>query len=328
VNNFTYFGKKIKEMKINSLVLSLLIALPIFAALAEITEPDIHLKTIVKSYSDKQSFANPAGIFLDPLKQEVYLADAGNHQIGIFDIKGTTLWTFKHWVTDSHTGQRALGDPHSIVVNKNGEIIVSDNKANYIDIFDYRGSILMKISPADYDSMPPFRGAILALDHDGNLYIGTKVDKSEIIKLNQNFELSLRFGKKGDDSTDFRDISGIWVDVDGSILVTDSFSEPALKKFNSVGEYTGGFGGHTVEKNDFSLPSGVVATAGGRIWISDTIRQVVKCLTPDGQYITMIGGLGNAPGDMAYPCGVTSDGDSLLIVAEKNGNRFQQFIIK
>ncbi len=65
-------------------------------------------------------------------------------KIGIFDIKGITLWSFKHWVTDSRSAQRVLGDPHSIVVTKNGDIIVSDNKADYLDIFDYRGNSLQQ----------------------------------------------------------------------------------------------------------------------------------------------------------------------------------------
>jgi hypothetical protein len=315
-------------MKIAILFLALLIAASFLSTKAEVTEPDIHLKTIVRSYSDKKEFSNPVGIFLDQSRHEVYLADAGNHQIGIFDIKGTTLWTFKHWVTDSRTGMRAPGDPHSLVVTRNGEIILSDNKADYLDVLDFRGDFLQRINPADYDQVSSFRGAVLALDRDENLYIGTKVDKSEIVKLNPNFDMIIHFGKKGEDSSDFEDISGIWVDADGNILVTDAFSAPVLKRFDSTGQYLGGFGGHTIEKMDFSLASGVVTTAGGRIWISDQLRQVVKCMTSDGQFVTMIGGLGNAPGDMSYPSSVASDGDSLLIVVEKNGNRFQQFIIK
>lgn len=293
-----------------------------------IVQPDIHLSTIVKSYSDRQPFSNPLGIFFDSDKREIYLADAGNHQVGIFDIKGITLWTFKHWVTDSRSAQRVLGDPHSIVVTKNGDIILSDNKADYLDILDYRGNALQRIEPADYADVGPFRGSSLAIDRDGNLYIGTVTEKSEIIKLDPSYQLISKFGKKGEEPSDFGIISGLWIAPDGNILVTDAQAVPVLKKFSPSGEYLGGFGDHTVEKNDFSLPNGVVVTSGGRIWIADQLRQVVKCLTESGQYVTMIGGLGRGPGDMYYPSAIASDGDSLLIVAEKNGNRFQQFIIK
>ena len=81
-------------------------------------------------------------------------------------------------------------------------------------------------------------------------------------------------------------------------------------------------------KTDFSYPAGITITRGGRVWIVDSIRQVVKCLTEDGEFITMIGGFGSEPGDMKYPSSVASDGDTLLVVAEKNGNRYQQFVIK
>jgi tripartite motif-containing protein 71 len=321
---------KIKALFLRSLFLisQILIVGYISLSAEELIQPEIHLNNVVQGYSDKQSFGNPTGIFLDPFKREIYLADSGNHQIGIFDIKGVSLWAFKHWVTDSRTGTRALGDPHSLVVTNDGDIIVSDNKADYLDIFDYRGDFLSRIDPKDYPDMSPFRGAVLALDKTGNLYIGTQIEKSEIIKLDPAYQLIMRFGQKGDQPGDFDNISGIWVESDGSILVTDALATPILKKYSQNGEFLAGFGEHSIEKNDFSFPSGVITTAGGRIWIVDQLRQVVKCISEKGEYITMIGGFGNAPGDMCYPSAAASDGDSLLIVAEKNGNRFQQFIIK
>jgi hypothetical protein len=314
-------------MNARYLIPALLIARLAFSA-EKLPEPDIRLTNIVTDYSDKQALGNPTGIFLEPQKHEIYLADAGNHQIGIFDIHGTSLWTFKHWVTDDREDGRILGDPHSVVVTSDGEIIVSDNRADYLDVFDYRGNILRKIDPRDYPDTAPFRGAVLALDKSGDLYIGANVDKSEIIKLDQDYQLVLRFGKKGDEPQDFGNISGIWIDDDSNILVSDAIATPILKKYSPAGEYIIGFGGRTIEQTDFSLPSGVVTTAGGRIWVVDQLRQVIKCLSGSGEYVTMIGGLGNAPGDMYYPVAAASDGDSLLIVLEQNGNRFQQFVIK
>lgn len=327
MNTFTKTKIKIKPAVISGLCVIVILSGQLIGA-SELSSPEIKLTNIVRGYSDRQLFGNPIGIFLDPLKGEIYLADAGNHQVGIFDLKGTTLWTFKHWVTDSRTGERMLGAPHSVVVNKNAEIIVSDNKADYLEVFDFRGTPLLRISPRDYDNVLSFRAAALALDNDGNLYIGTKQERSEIIKLDPEYELLMRFGEKGEDSSQFTDISGVWVQPNGEILVTDIFSSPVVKRFSPAGAFLGGFGGHTIEKEDFSMAAGIVTTRDGRIWIVDTLRQVVKCLTQNGEFITMIGGFGLRPGDMNYPSAIASDGDSLIIVAEKNGNRFQQFIIK
>jgi tripartite motif-containing protein 71 len=326
VNNFTYFDV---EKMIRYIITLIFLTINMAASAEQIAEPKISLVNVIKGYSDQRAFGNPTGIFLDPIKNEIYIADAGNHQIGIFDNRGNSLWTFKHWVTDSHSeSARTLGDPHSVVVTKTGDIIVSDNKADYIDIFDYRGTLQLKISPEDYPETGPFRGAILALDKAGNLYIGTILDKSEILILDSDYQIIKRFGSKGDEPQNFQNISGIWVSDDGNILVTDALGTPILKKFNPNGEYLGGFGEHSIEKNDFSLPCGVVMTSNGRIWIVDQLRQIVKCVNDSGAYITMIGGFGNAPGDMCYPSGAASDGDSTLVVVEKNGNRFQRFIIR
>jgi tripartite motif-containing protein 71 len=310
----------------------LLIPIILTAGLAVSAEklpgPDVHLTNIVQDYSDKHLFGNPTGIFLEPIKREIYLADAGNHQIGIFDLQGASLWAFKHWITDDREGGRLLGNPQAVVVTNDGEIIISDNLADYLEVFDYRGNSLLKINPSDYPDAASFRGAILALDKAGNLYIGTNLEKSEIIKLDPDYQFVMKFGKKGEEAQDFDNISGIWIDTDGNILVTDALSTPAIKKYSPTGEYLTGFGGRTIEQADFSLPSGVATTAGGRIWVVDQLRQVVKCLSATGEYETMIGGMGSAPGAMYYPSALASDGDSLLIVAEKNGNRFQQFVIR
>ena len=152
--------------------------------------------------------------------------------------------------------------------------------------------------------------------------------RQQIFKFDPDYRLILRFGKSGEEPEDFQSISGIWVDDEGKIYVCDIFAIPVIKIFSSEGEYLRGFGGHSVERLDFSFPSDIVVTRGGRIWVGDSIRQVVKCLGQDGRFVTMIGGFGGNPGDMRYPSAIASDGDTLLIVAEKNGNRYQQFIIK
>jgi len=291
------------------------------------SKPDIQLINIVRSYSDRQPFNNPTGIYLDAKRDEIYLADSGNGQISVFDMEGTSLFSFHHWVTGS-TGERILGNPTDIVVLGNGDIIVSDGKADYLEIFDFRGNSVQKIPPDRYEGIETFRGAELAIDKQENLYVGLTIRNCEIIKLNKEFEIEYRFGTCGDGPEKFNNISGIWVSDEGNIYVTDVFSSPVIKIFDSRGRFIKGIGGHSVEKIDFSFPSGIVITKGGRIWICDSLRQVVKCIGPDGNFITMIGGFGTAPGDMRYPADLASDGDSLLFVAEKNGNRYQQFIIK
>ncbi len=289
--------------------------------------PDIRLTNIVRGYSDRHLFGNPVGIFYDSAKREVYLADAGNHQIGIFDLKGTTLWTFKHHVTNDRTGERTLGTPHAVVVTPDGDIIVSDNLADYLEVFDYRGTSLQRIQPSAYDNVASFRGSALALDSKGNLFIGTKIENSEIIELNSQFELIMRFGQKGSEPQQFNNISSLMVSRDGRIFVTDILADPVVKVFSTDGQFLQGFGRREEDKGDFSYASGITMI-GDRIWVVDALRQVVKCLTPDGEFVTMIGGFGFDPGDMNHPSAVASDGDSLLFVAERVGNRYQQFIIQ
>jgi DNA-binding beta-propeller fold protein YncE len=290
--------------------------------------PQIELISLVNCYSDRQAFGHPNGIFFEPVKSEIYVADTDNNQIAIFDNRGTTLWSFRYWVTDSKSNQRTAAKPISVVARKNGDIIASFANADYLAVFDYQGVEINKIMASDFNDIRSFRAAVLALDGNSHLFVGTKIDKTEILKFDLDFNLVLRFGEKGDAPHQFSNISGISIGSNNQILVTDLFSIPVLKIFDNNGEYKGGFGGHEEEKMDFSFPASVAVTRGGRIWIVDSLRQVVKCLTENGEFVTMIGGYGTKPGEMVYPAAITSDGDSVLVVAEKNGNRFQQFLIR
>jgi len=304
-----------------------LITGPIFAQ--ETPIPEFKLFNIVRNYSDKQPFNGPTGIFFDRFKQEIYLADSGNGLVSIFDLKGTTILTFKHWVTDPLSGERVLGNPRSVVCMANGDIVVSDGRTDNLDVYDFRGEHIISLDPDDFD--PPvksFKAAELAVGKDRNLYVAVTFENCEILKLNPDYELQFRFGKSGKDSSQFESISGLWIGDDGKIYVCDIFSVPVVKIFGPDGKYFEGFGGHSVERLDFSFPSDIVVMKNGMIFVSDSIRQVVKCLDKNGRFVTMIGGFGINPGDMRYPSALASDGDTLLIVAEKNGNRYQQFIVR
>jgi hypothetical protein len=69
----------------------------------------------------------------------------------------------------------------------------------------------------------------------------------------------------------------------------------------------------------------VAVDAEGRIIVVDMIRQVVSVFTPDGVFLGRHGGMGFAPGAMAFPSDVASDGERRLYVVEKTGNRLQIF---
>jgi len=287
---------------------------------------NITVKNIMVGYSLDQRFSNPQGIFYDKKFKETYVGDSGNHQVVIFDSTGYPLHRFKHWV--EREGIRNLGEPRSLVVNSSGDIFLTDNLADYIDVLDHRGDLEYRINLTQILNLPKVKPTQLAIDSLDNLYIGYRSEKAELVVLDPDLQIILQFKNQTENQQNFGEITGIWIDSEGKIYITDALNEPCVKIFTSKGEFLFGFGKHDVGWDGFSLPSGVVTTRDGTIWIVDTFRQVVKGFTPTGRFIMYIGGYGRMLGEMKYPGAIAGDGNQSLLVLEKVGERAQEFVVQ
>lgn len=286
----------------------------------------VTIKSLVTGYSSALRFSNPQGIFFDRKFKELYVCDAGNHQVVIFDSTGYPIFRFKHWVEQE--GKRILGEPRSMVVNAEGDIFLTDNLADYIDVLDHRGESEDQIDLAKLLHLSTAKPDYLALDGEEHLYVGYRGEKSEVAVLDRGYQVIRQLKNQPDNHQDFESISGLWVDAGGKIYVTDVKAEPCVKVFSNTGVYLFGFGRHEVGWGDFSLPAGVATTTDGTIWIVDTFQQVVKAFNSKGEFIQYIGGYGRHPGDMKYPDAIAGDGDQTIFVLERVGERYQEFVVQ
>lgn len=287
---------------------------------------NITVKNVMVGYSLDQRFSNPQGIFYDKKFKETYVCDSGNHQVVIFDSTGYPLYRFKHWV--EREGKRNLGEPRSLVVNNAGDIFLTDNLADYVDVLDHRGEPEDRIDLAQILNLPKAKPTQLTIDSLDNLYIGYRSEKAELVVLNPELQIILQLKNQTENQQNFGEISGIWIDSEGKIYITDAVNEPCVKIFTNRGEFVSGFGKHDVGWDGFSLPSGVATTQDGTIWIVDTFRQVVKGFSPKGEFIMYIGGYGRMLGEMKYPGAIAGDGYQSLFVLEKVGERTQEFVVQ
>ncbi len=287
----------------------------------------VTLKSVIAGYSAQSSFSNPQGIFYDKRFKELYVCDSGNHQVVIFDSSGYPIYHFKHWV--EREGKRLTGEPRSLVVNSQGDIFLTDNLADYIDILNQRGENEDQIKLGPLLKLSSAKAIGLAIDEKDNLYVSYRgEDKSELVVLDPDLQVVLQLKNDAQNQQNFGDVSGLWVDSAGKIYITDAIAEPCVKVFSKEGVYLVGFGKHDVGWDNFSLPSGIITTQEGIIWVVDAIRQVVKAFSPEGQYLQFIGGYGNRPGELDYPGAIAGDGGKTVFILEKSGARFQEFKVQ
>jgi DNA-binding beta-propeller fold protein YncE len=269
-------------------------------------------------------------VFYHGQKGEVYVADTGNSRILIFDKVGTPIARIRHLVDGKNPGEIRPGEPRQVAVNSHGDLFVVDSLAGYLDVLDYRGRTITRISPDELLKMPrgTVRCAAVTVDSSDHVYLGTGGDESTVLVLDRDLRLARRVGRKGEGQGAFQSITSIWVDSAGKIYVTDARNEPAVQVFSPDGKFQLGFGAHSSGPNNFSLPAGVVTDDLGNIYVLDTLRHWIGAFTSSGEFVTRLGGgLGDKPGDLTYPSGLAGDGKRSIFVIERAGARLQGFEI-
>lgn len=247
-----------KRLLANLLVLALLAAPRV--VFGQDLPTQVKLLSGVYGDRDNSLFNNPRGIFFDRTRGEIYVADAGNHRVVVFDGKGNPIDRFTHMVV--RDGKRGLGEPRSIAVNSKGDIILTDALAPYLEVLDFRGNSVRIVTPLDL--LGPGPGQLifeqLAMGAADTLYVSTSGSQSQILVLDPSLRLIRRLGKTGKGEGSFHAISGIAVDQSGRVYVTDVQNEPAVQVLSPEGNFLLGFGEHDAGWMNFSYPAGVAIT--------------------------------------------------------------------
>lgn len=309
--------------------IGLLIALPGFAGeVEEELNSGLVIENIVDNDGWQGFLRSPSSLFFDAAAGELFVADAGNNRIVIYDSDLSAKFSFDHFVPDKLSGKPVKGEPKDLVVNSYGEIFLIDNLVSYIDVLDFRGKPLARIDPTALlgDTSLQIRGQGIAIDAKDNLYLAITGDVVGVLKIDPNFALLRTIGKKGTAPEDFNTPLGITVRND-LLVVTDLYARPAVKVFDTSGTFKYGFGAHDIDKADVSFPSGVAVLdnidGNYSIWIVDGLRQIIKVYDNKGTFLAHVGGYGYGPGEFRYPADIAAGQDSSYFIVERVGNRIQ-----
>lgn len=268
--------------------------------------PDV----IIREFLYQGPFGRVTAVYCDPRNGEIYVVDGAQATIGIFDARGAPLFAF--------SDEEHLTDPLRVQVDGGGRIYVLDADRTRIKVFSYRGEYLSEVDVAAIAKRAVTVTAF-AIDDD-NLYVGDAM-RGEILIIDHRRELKERFGSVGTGKGEFTSIASIAVDAD-RIYVADQIGL-GVQVFSRHGRFLFGFGIHEIGKKNVSLPAGIAVDPKGRFVLVDTLRHEIKYLEADGELIDVFGGIGAAPGDVAYPTDVSIGRDGVVCVADKGNHRVQ-----
>lgn len=213
-------------------------------------------------------FDEPFAIGVD-LKGKIYIADARNHRIQVFDTNGKFLLQWGRQGNKEGEFER----PSGIVIDSSGHVFVSDYELDRIQKFTSKGTFLTLWGqsgkqPGEFNSPSG-----LALDSQGHLYV-TDTYNHRIQKF----------------------------DTNGNFLKTWGSYEPIslVRSFFS-------FLINPRAKGNFNYPSRITVGSEDTVYVSDSYNNRVQAFSAKGEFQMQFGGAGILGGSFKVASGITTD---------------------
>ncbi len=197
--------------------------------------------------NDTNFLGGPAGIWVDPEDNEVFIADGyRNRRVVVYD--GDTGDYLRHWgaygeVPDdsySYAQEGPEGSPprqfstvHGVVGANDGLIYVADRRGNRIQVFQKNGEFVMEkiIAPETLASGSAF---VIALSPDDNqewLYLADGTNHKVWILHREDLEIVGQFGRGGRQVGQFLRPHGMGIDSHGNLYVGEASTGRRVQKF-------------------------------------------------------------------------------------------------
>ncbi len=174
-----------------------------------------HLLTF-SDYGTKEG-QNLESEFMDIADGLLYMAEAGNHRVDVFDLNGV----FKRVIGAKGNGPGQLQRPEAARVSKTGLVYVTDLGNNRVQVFTKEGT-LVKGWGKEGTAAGEFRKPTgLALDKQGNVYV-SEVYNNRIQVFDKDGKPLASFGTHGKNNGEFDNLHGLAVDERGYLYACDT----------------------------------------------------------------------------------------------------------
>ena len=170
------------------------------------------------------SLGRPGGIAIDPQRNRLYVADAKQNHIAVFDIK--SLEFEYYFGTPSKPGKPENGTfaaPTNVAVDRQGNIYVADTWNYRVQVLDPAGKFLRAFG-AQGDRPGEFiRPKGIAVDSEGHVYVAD-AEFNNFQVFSPEGQPLLAVGEIGAAPGQFMLIAGLYIDSKDRIYTTEMFS--------------------------------------------------------------------------------------------------------
>jgi len=256
-------------------------------------------------------------------KNQVFIADAGLHNVVVFDLAINKVRLFPR--IDAEADR--LQQPVSLAIGENEQVYVGDMGLKKISIFSPAGEF--KRSFAVQPNLDSVGGMAVDLKNKQLFVADTRGHKIGIFDLNGKFKSS--FGKRGDLDGDFSYPNPICLNGKNELVVGDTMNA-RIQIFDTSGKFLRKFGNRGDAPQDFQVLKGVGIDSENNIYVTDGKAHKVVIYNNEGEFLLTFGGLFSSVvsgkesmGGFVLPQGIFIDKNDRIYVVDQMNHRFQVF---
>lgn len=270
-------------------------------------------------------FDDPTGIALSD--GEVFVADARNERIQVFDLEGTFRREFGR--PGKEVGE--LGRPMNLTIHE-GELYVPEYFNDRIQVFGLKGTARRTIGkagdgPGEFNApggvAVASNGDLLVVDFYNQRVQRLAADGGFIRQWGTTREISVSAGE-------FNYPTDVALGPDGTFYVADGYAD-RVQAFALDGPFSHKWGGPFAMNifgpfsGWFAVVTGVAVGPGGNVFVADFYNNRVQKFAPDGTFLTSFGEAGHGQGQFDHAIAVDVASDGTVYVADFGNNRVQKW---
>ena len=209
--------------------------------------------------------------------------------------------------------------PWGVVINKRGEIIVTEKSRYRVIVFSPSGEKLRsfgRYGEGEGQFIDP-RG--VTVDGEGNILVADS-SNHRIQKFTAEGKFLTAVGSKG--PLQFTALTDIAFNVSNNKIY---IINEGIQVLNSNLTFSCSFGRHGSEKGNFSDPRGIACDRSGRVYVADTDNHRVQVFTAEGKLLRVVGKHGQGSGELDNPICVAVDTSGMIYVSEGGNCRVSVF---
>lgn len=217
-------------------------------------------------------------------RSNIFDGPVGGLRVGVVNLDSDYLAEWGSYGTEP--GQ--LTWPHSMVFDRRGRLLISDEWRHDVQVFEQDGTLVGAFGGPGAGDGRFNRAAGLAVDSDGAIY-AVDAGNHRVQKFDPDGRFLAKWGSFGSGDGQLNLPWGLAIGPDGNLYVAD-WRNDRLQVFDPEGRHLRTIGSSGANDGQFKRPAGLAVDHEGNVIVADWGNDRVQVLRPDGVHVATLTG--------------------------------------